>query len=76
MDKDVVDDDPVGGPHGIPTPRIPSKPGASKKVCKNDGRAIDHDDSYDGTWRIVPARIRIVDVRSPDPNWIVYRHIE
>src|ERR1700758_4951185 len=72
-DECIVHDDSVATPGRAPTPSSPSTPAMAEKSA--DGNANVEENARMNR-RIVPTGIRIINGRSPNPYWIVHRHID
>ena len=73
MNKRVVHDHGARGPARIPAPGIPALPSCAVVEPKRNGRTVIKDMRMR---RIIPARVGIIEGRSPDPEWIVVGHID
>src|SRR5258708_38987958 len=75
--NEVVTDTPgAAAPPGPPAPPTPTAPATAEVSSDGNSGAEPEEDPDAGARRIIPARIRIVDRRSPDPDRIILRHVD
>ena len=73
FDERIVDNDRTATPGRMPTPSAPTVPTPAEEVSDADADA--EEDAGTHGW-IIPTRIGVIDSRSPNPCWIVNRHVD